>query len=159
MAGGDVEEALKVLKSISEGKPYYIQAREKIANIYLTHHKDKAMYLSCYRELASRLPGSSTSLLLGEAYMNVGEVREGEREREEGEGERGVWEEEAYSCTCVHECWRGREGGKEGGRERKRGEQGGTMGGEAYINVAEGGRQGESTYKFSSKYAAQMSLM
>lgn len=69
-----MEEALQVLKGISAEKPYYIQARERIANVYLSQHKDKAMYLSCYKELASRLPGPTTSLLLGEAYMNVGEV-------------------------------------------------------------------------------------
>lgn len=74
LVGGKVEEALEVLKGVTEEKPYYIQAQEKIANIHLTHHKDKVMYLSCYKQLASRLPGSTTSLLLGEAYMNVGEV-------------------------------------------------------------------------------------
>eukprot|EP00731_Ephydatia_muelleri_P012930 Em0007g240a len=74
LVGGKVEEALQVLKGISAEKPYYIQARERIANVYLSQHKDKAMYLSCYKELASRLPGPTTSLLLGEAYMNVGEV-------------------------------------------------------------------------------------
>ena len=87
LVAGDVEEALGVLKTISEEKPYYIQARERIANIHLHQHKDKDMYLACYRELASRLPGSTTSLLLGEAYMNVGEVC--------GEGRvQGQWEEE-----------------------------------------------------------------
>ena len=65
--------------------------------------------------------------------MNVGEVREGGREEGGREGREGRWE--------------------------------------AYINVVEGGRQGErkrgreriegegGTFTFSSKYAAQMSLM
>lgn len=32
------------------------------------------MYLSCYEELASKLPGPPTSLILGDAYMHVQEV-------------------------------------------------------------------------------------
>lgn len=33
------------------------------------------MYISCYRELADKLPGPPTALLLGDAYMDVQEVR------------------------------------------------------------------------------------
>ena len=32
------------------------------------------MYLACYEELASKLPGPPTSLILGDAYMYVQEV-------------------------------------------------------------------------------------
>jgi len=32
------------------------------------------MYLACYEELASKLPGPPTSLILGDAYMHVQEV-------------------------------------------------------------------------------------
>ncbi len=32
------------------------------------------MYLACYEELASKLPGPPTSLILGDAYMQVQEV-------------------------------------------------------------------------------------
>ena len=37
--------------------------------------KDKKMYVACYKELAETLPGSPTALLLGDAYMNIQEVR------------------------------------------------------------------------------------
>jgi hypothetical protein len=30
---------------------YYLEAREKMANIYLVHRKDKKMYAQCYRYL------------------------------------------------------------------------------------------------------------
>ena len=36
--------------------------------------KDKKMYIACYKELAEKLPGPPTALLLGDAYMNIQEV-------------------------------------------------------------------------------------
>ena len=32
------------------------------------------MYIACYEELAKKLPGPPTSLILGDAYMNIQEV-------------------------------------------------------------------------------------
>ena len=36
--------------------------------------KDKKMYIACYKDLAEKLPGPPTALLLGDAYMNIQEV-------------------------------------------------------------------------------------
>ena len=36
--------------------------------------KDRKMYIACYKELAEKLPGPPTALLLGDAYMNIQEV-------------------------------------------------------------------------------------
>ena len=71
---GDSDHALSLLKTITEDKPYYIQAKEKMAAIFLTHLKDKRLYIACFKELAEKIPGSPTSLLLGDAYMNIQEV-------------------------------------------------------------------------------------
>lgn len=38
------------------------------------HRKDKKMYVACYKELAEKLPGPPTALLLGDAYMKIQEV-------------------------------------------------------------------------------------
>lgn len=46
---GDVELALKMLRNITPEQPYYIQAKEKMANIYLMHKREKRLYVSCYR--------------------------------------------------------------------------------------------------------------
>ena len=46
---GDVEMALSMLRNITPEQPYFIQAREKMADIYLNHRKDKRLYASCYR--------------------------------------------------------------------------------------------------------------
>lgn len=73
LARGDSDQALTLLKSITDDKPYYIQAVEKMAGIYFKERKEKKMYVQCYKELSVKLPGPPTTLLLGDAYMNVQE--------------------------------------------------------------------------------------
>ncbi|XP_069558598.1 tetratricopeptide repeat protein 21B [Brachyistius frenatus] len=70
---GDTELALSMLRNITPEQPYYIQAKEKMADIYLNHRKEKRLYASCYREIAEKLPSPHTHLLLGDAYMNIQE--------------------------------------------------------------------------------------
>ncbi|CAB4022833.1 tetratricopeptide repeat 21B-like, partial [Paramuricea clavata] len=45
---GDHKEALTILRSVTPEQSYFIQAREKMADIYLNHRKDKRLYASCY---------------------------------------------------------------------------------------------------------------
>ncbi|MEE6489492.1 hypothetical protein FKM82_015590 [Ascaphus truei] len=73
LAHGDVEQALTMLRNISAEQPYFVQAKEKMADIYLQHRKDKKLYTSCYRDLVEKLPSSHTYHLLGDAYMNIQE--------------------------------------------------------------------------------------
>ncbi|KAM4698341.1 tetratricopeptide repeat protein 21B isoform 1-T1 [Rhinophrynus dorsalis] len=70
---GGVEQSLSMLRNISPEQPYFVQAKEKMADIYLHHRKDKKLYVSCYRDLVEKLPSSHTYLLLGDAYMNIQE--------------------------------------------------------------------------------------
>lgn len=70
---GDTELALSMLRNITPEQPYYIQAKEKMADIYLNHRKEKRLYASCYRDLVEKLPCPHTYLLLGDAYMNIQE--------------------------------------------------------------------------------------
>uniref|UniRef100_A0A8C9YUL6 Tetratricopeptide repeat domain 21B n=1 Tax=Sander lucioperca TaxID=283035 RepID=A0A8C9YUL6_SANLU len=70
---GDTELALSMLRNITPEQPYYIQAKEKMADIYLNHRKEKRLYASCYREMVEKLPSPHTYLLLGDAYMNIQE--------------------------------------------------------------------------------------
>ena len=70
---GDIEGALAMLRNITPDQPYFIQAREKMADIYLHHRKDKRLYASCYRELVDKNPSTHTCLLLGDAYMSIQE--------------------------------------------------------------------------------------
>ncbi|XP_076851637.1 tetratricopeptide repeat protein 21B [Brachyhypopomus gauderio] len=70
---GDTELALSMLRNVTQEQPYYVQAKEKMADIYLNHRKEKRLYVSCYRELVEKMPSSHTYLLLGDAYMNIQE--------------------------------------------------------------------------------------
>jgi tetratricopeptide repeat protein 21B len=71
---GDIESAITMLRNIGPNQPYFVQAREKMADIYLHHRKDKKLYASCYRELVDKNPSPHTCLLLGDAYMSIQEV-------------------------------------------------------------------------------------
>ncbi|KAK3106370.1 hypothetical protein FSP39_018677 [Pinctada imbricata] len=73
LARGDIEMALGMLRNITPDQPYYVEAREKMADIYLNHRKDKRLYASCYRELVEKHPSIQTCLLLGDAYMSIQE--------------------------------------------------------------------------------------
>uniref|UniRef100_A0A671SJH7 Tetratricopeptide repeat protein 21B-like n=1 Tax=Sinocyclocheilus anshuiensis TaxID=1608454 RepID=A0A671SJH7_9TELE len=70
---GDTELALSMLRNITPEQPYYIQAKEKMADIYLNHRKEKRLYVSCYRDLVDKLQSPHTFLLLGDAYMTIQE--------------------------------------------------------------------------------------
>uniref|UniRef100_A0A671XGP1 Tetratricopeptide repeat domain 21B n=1 Tax=Sparus aurata TaxID=8175 RepID=A0A671XGP1_SPAAU len=70
---GDTELALNMLRNITPEQPYYIQAKEKMGDIYLNHRKEKRLYASCYREMVEKLPSPHTYLLLGDAYINIQE--------------------------------------------------------------------------------------
>ncbi|XP_072455056.1 tetratricopeptide repeat protein 21A isoform X5 [Notamacropus eugenii] len=73
LSKGNVEMALGMLRNITPKQPYYTEAKEKMAHIYLHTRKDIRLYISCYRELCEHLPGPHTSLLLGDAFMNIQE--------------------------------------------------------------------------------------
>lgn len=49
LSRGDIEQALTMLRNIRPDQSYYVQAKEKMAYIYLHHRKDKNLYTSCYR--------------------------------------------------------------------------------------------------------------
>eukprot|EP00043_Microstomoeca_roanoka_P026514 m.11852 g.11852 ORF g.11852 m.11852 type:complete len:1331 (-) comp6680_c0_seq1:160-4152(-) len=70
---GEVEEALDLLRGVGKDEPYYVQAKEKMALIYLHHRKDKRVYAACYKELVDQNPTSHSYLLLGDAYMAIQE--------------------------------------------------------------------------------------
>ncbi|KAE8595622.1 hypothetical protein XENTR_v10015818 [Xenopus tropicalis] len=70
---GDVEMALNMLRGITPSQPYYSEVKQKMAQIYLFNRKDKKLYIGCYRDLCEQLPGPHTSVLLGDALMNIQE--------------------------------------------------------------------------------------
>ncbi|XP_067610138.1 tetratricopeptide repeat protein 21A isoform X3 [Pseudorca crassidens] len=73
LSKGNVDLALSILRNITPKQPCYMEAKEKMASIYLQTCKDVRLYIGCYRELCEHLPGPHTSLLLGDAFMNIQE--------------------------------------------------------------------------------------
>nr|XP_030134266.3 tetratricopeptide repeat protein 21B isoform X1 [Taeniopygia guttata] len=76
IAQGDVKHALTMLRNITLEQPYFVQVKEKMADIYLQYRKDKKLYVACYSDLVEKLPSAHTLLLLGDAYMNIQEPDE-----------------------------------------------------------------------------------
>ncbi|XP_064019914.1 tetratricopeptide repeat protein 21B isoform X2 [Pogoniulus pusillus] len=76
IAQGDVEQALTMLRNTTPEQPYFVPAKQKMADIYLQYRKDKKLYAGCYRDLTEKLPSAHTYLLLGDAYMNIQEPDE-----------------------------------------------------------------------------------
>ncbi|KAJ3020917.1 Tetratricopeptide repeat protein 21B [Thoreauomyces humboldtii] len=70
---GDVDQALNLLGTIGIDQPHYIDAKKRMAEIYLKHKNDKKAYARCYSELVERNPTVESCLLLGDAYMNLQE--------------------------------------------------------------------------------------
>lgn len=70
---GDLDGALATLKAVAPSQPFYAQAREAMASIYLHHRKNKRLYTACYRELMEQTNTAHACILLGDAYMNVQE--------------------------------------------------------------------------------------
>lgn len=48
LSKGEVEVALSALQNITPSQPYYIEVKEKMAQIYLHIRKDKRLYIGCY---------------------------------------------------------------------------------------------------------------
>ncbi|XP_067824088.1 tetratricopeptide repeat protein 21B-like [Heptranchias perlo] len=69
----DMETAFSMLRSVLPKQPYYIEAKEKLAQIYLHKQKDKKLYIRCYRDLCEQFPSPQINLLLGDAYITIQE--------------------------------------------------------------------------------------
>lgn len=46
---GDVERSLTMLKNIGADEPNYLEARQKMADIYLHYKKDKRQFALCFK--------------------------------------------------------------------------------------------------------------
>ena len=68
---GETDTALNILRTIGSEQPYFIQAKEKMAQIFLYHRKDKKMYAQCFRQIVETSPTPQSYILLGDAYMAI----------------------------------------------------------------------------------------
>uniref|UniRef100_A0A336M386 CSON011277 protein n=1 Tax=Culicoides sonorensis TaxID=179676 RepID=A0A336M386_CULSO len=73
---GASKKALDMLRSIQPSQPYYLQAKTKMADIYLKHCKDRMGFAQCFKELVEHKPGGESYLMLGDAFMSIQEPDE-----------------------------------------------------------------------------------
>ncbi|XP_073686749.1 tetratricopeptide repeat protein 21A-like [Garra rufa] len=76
LARDDVDAAVVMLQNILPTESTYIQARKKMAHIYLERKNNKKLYIACYREINEQLPGLHTSILLADAFMKIHQPEE-----------------------------------------------------------------------------------
>uniref|UniRef100_A0A671NPY4 Tetratricopeptide repeat protein 21B-like n=1 Tax=Sinocyclocheilus anshuiensis TaxID=1608454 RepID=A0A671NPY4_9TELE len=76
LARDDVDAAVVVLQNILPTESAYIQAREKMAHIYLERKHNEKLYITCYREISEQLPGAHTRILLADAFMKIHQPEE-----------------------------------------------------------------------------------
>lgn len=76
LAQGNTVRSLELLSSIHAGQSYYLQAKTKMANIYLVNKKDRLSFAQCFKELVHNNPGPDSFIMLGDAYMSIQEPDE-----------------------------------------------------------------------------------
>ncbi|XP_053350629.1 tetratricopeptide repeat protein 21B [Clarias gariepinus] len=84
LAKDNIDTALNALGNIMPGDSIYIQAKEKMACIYLEKRREKSLYIACYREICKQLPGPHSYVLLGDAFMKIQEPKKAIEAYQEG---------------------------------------------------------------------------
>jgi len=69
----EIAKAIELLSKIPPGKYYYIEAKCKLADIYLKYKNDKKAYALCYQEILEHNPTTEVKVLLADSYMNIQE--------------------------------------------------------------------------------------
>lgn len=49
LAEGNLEAALVQLRGVPSDRPGYILAKQRMADLYLNHRKERKLYIACYR--------------------------------------------------------------------------------------------------------------
>ncbi|XP_058063810.1 tetratricopeptide repeat protein 21B-like [Anopheles bellator] len=70
---GNHAKAIELLKKMLPSHLYYMQAKMKMAYIYLNHRKDRLAFAQCFRELVANCLSASSYLMLGDAMMSIQE--------------------------------------------------------------------------------------
>jgi len=76
MKMGDLKKALKMLKKVDTANPNYIEAKKKMAEIYLDELKDRKSYTRCYMEILDQDASITNYKMVGNALMDIQEPEE-----------------------------------------------------------------------------------
>lgn len=71
MRMSDIKKALNMLKKIETTHPDYIDAKKKMADIYLTELKDRKNYTRCYMEILDADASVANYKMVGNALMDI----------------------------------------------------------------------------------------
>lgn len=72
----DLKKAIDILKNVEPNAKGYMEARKKLADIYLNHMKQRRQYAKCYQDLAETFPTFENLKLLGDAMMKIQEPQD-----------------------------------------------------------------------------------
>lgn len=67
----NVRKAVDILSAVTPNDPCYLQAKRKLAGIFLDDSVDKKAFIKCYEDLVQTNPVSESYVLLGDAYMEI----------------------------------------------------------------------------------------
>lgn len=70
---GDLKKAIDILKNVEPNAKGYMEARKKLADIYLNNMMQRRQYAKCYQDLAETFPTFENLKLFGDALMNIQE--------------------------------------------------------------------------------------
>lgn len=76
MKQGDLKKALNMLKKVDQHHPNYIEAKKKMADIYLTELRDRKSYTRCYMEILDTDASITNYKMVGNALMDIQEPEE-----------------------------------------------------------------------------------
>ncbi len=71
MKQGDLKKALNMLKKVDQHHPHFIEAKKKMADIYLTEPRDWKSYTRCYMEILDQDASISNYKMVGNALMDI----------------------------------------------------------------------------------------
>lgn len=71
VSGKNIQHAIDMLSKVTPEESYYLEAKTKLAHIYLKERKDNRAYLQCYQEMVETNPGPDSYVLLGDAFMYI----------------------------------------------------------------------------------------
>lgn len=71
---GKFNEAMVVLNSIDVDDSCFLDAKKRMADIYLHHFRDTRLFIQCFKDLAERKPSNAARQLLGKAYAATNQL-------------------------------------------------------------------------------------
>ncbi|EGR31890.1 tetratricopeptide repeat protein [Ichthyophthirius multifiliis] len=73
---GDVKKAISILKGVQQDSPYFLRAKQILADVYLEQLRDKRNYAKCYTDMVDLDQSFENYKLLGDALVKIREMED-----------------------------------------------------------------------------------